>query len=133
MLANYPAGAMLDEAAFRVGLFRLVTMHAVMPTVWHGPDAAEEPGERPCANALARLQASTPGWVVSGARHVAMDMDAPGRVLLGLLDGSRTHNELVAVMQATLAKAGVERSLENVSDLTHQQLWLFVRQGLLLA
>lgn len=131
MLAAYPSAAMLDEAAFRDELFCLVTMHVVTPTVWHGPHAAAEPGERPCANALARLQASTPGWVVSGARHVAMDLDAPGRVLLGLLDGSRTFDELAAVMQATLAEAGVDRSLETVSDLTHQQLWLFARQGLL--
>lgn len=131
MLADYLAGAMLDEAAFRDALFRLVTMHAVMPTTWRGPHAVEEPGDLPCANALARQQATTPGWVVCGVRHVAMDLDAPGRVLLGLLDGTRTLNELAAVMQATLAEARVDRSLKNISDLTRQQLWLFARQGLL--
>lgn len=133
LLADYPAAAMLDEAAFRAALFRLVTMHAVIPTVWRGPHTALEPGERPGANALARLQATTPGWVVSGARHVAMDLDAPGRVLLGLLDGRRTVDELAAAMREALASQGVDLPADTIDALTQRQLWLFARQGLLLA
>jgi hypothetical protein len=93
---------------------------------------ASEPGAQPCAHALARLQALSAGWVVSGARHVALDMDAHARTLLGLLDGSRTLNELAAIMHATLSRSGFDKSLEDVSELTQQQLWLFARQGLLL-
>lgn len=121
-----------DEPAYREALFQLVVTHGVMPTVWTGP-AAAEPGERPAAHALARQQASTPGWVVSGARHVAIDLDPAGRTLLGLLDGSRTIDELTAHMQATLAQSGVDMPLARLSELTWQQVWLFARQGLLMA
>jgi SAM-dependent methyltransferase len=130
VLAQYGASPELDEAAFREALFQMVLLHGVMPTVAAGSFAVE-PGERPCANALARQQANTPGWVVSGARHVAMDLDAPGRMLLGKLDGSCTVDELAAQMQATLAQSGRDLPLERLSELTWQQLWLFARQGLL--
>ena len=92
---------------------------------------AREPGERPCAHALARLQAKSPNWVVSGARHVAMDLDAAGRTLLGALDGSRTLDELAAFMQSELVKTDVDLPLDQLHELSAQQLWLFARQGLL--
>ncbi|MBW8306272.1 MAG: methyltransferase regulatory domain-containing protein, partial [Thiobacillus sp.] len=135
VLAQYGASPELDEAAFRDALLQVVLLHGVMPTVAAGLFAVEpgavEPGERPCANALARQQANTPGWVVSGARHVAMDLDAPGRMLLGRLDGSRTVDELAAQMQAMLAQSGRDLPMERLRELTWQQLWLFARQGLL--
>ena len=119
-----------DEAAFRDALFRLVMAHCVTPTV-SAASHSNAPGERPRAHALARLQANSPNWVVSGARHVAMDLDAPGRMLLGMLDGSRTVDGLVIAMQQILAAQGLDMSLETVGELTQQQLWLFARQGLL--
>jgi len=131
VLAEHGAGTPVDEEGFRDTLFQLVMAHGVMPTVVAGPFAAE-PGETPRANALARQQASSPGWVVSGARHVAMDLDPAGRMLLSALDGSQTVDELAARMQATLAHSGLELPLERVKELTWQQLWLFARQGLLL-
>ena len=130
ILTEYGKAGDIDEAALRDALFQLVMAHGVMPTV----DAevyAEEPGEQPCAQVLARLQANSPSWVVSGTRHVALELDAPARILLGLLDGSRTIDELADCMQATLSQAGLELSRETIRDLTHQQLWLFARQGLL--
>lgn len=130
MRAEHDTGTEVDEAGFREALFQLVTIHGVMPTVWTGSFAAE-PGDRPCANALARQQADSPGWVVSGARHVALDLDPAGRALLAALDGSRSVDELAAHMQATLAQSGLELPLERVKELTWQQLWLFARQGLL--
>jgi hypothetical protein len=130
VMADYGAGA-VDEAAFRDALFQLVMMQGVMPTVLAGSFAVE-PGEHPCANALARQQASSPGWVVSGARHVAMDLDPAGRALLAALDGSRTLDELAVFMQATLAESGLQVPLERVNELTRQQVWLFSRQGLLM-
>jgi SAM-dependent methyltransferase len=119
-----------DDAAFDAALFELVTLHGAMPTVWSGA-FADAPGELPCAHELARWQARTQGWVVSGARHVAIDLDDAGRTLLGALDGSRTPDELAAWMQAGLAESGLSLSLERVKELTWQQLWLFVRQGLI--
>lgn len=120
----------IDAAAFDVALFQQVIAQGVMPSVWPGAFTAE-PGERPCAHALARLQAGTPGWVVSGGRHVAMDLDAAGRTLLAALDGSRTLDELAEFMRAVLAQSGVELPLLTVRTLTERQLWLFARQGLL--
>ena len=130
VLAEFGVAADIDAAAFREALFRLVMSHGVMPTV-SAAAYANAPGERPCAHALARLQASAPNWVVSGARHVAMDLDPAARALLALLDGSRTIDELAALMQATLAGQGMDLPQENVAELTRQQLWRFARQGLL--
>jgi len=70
---------------------------------------------------------------VSGARHVAMDLDPAGRALLNALDGCRTVDELAAHMQATLAQSGLEVPLDKVRELTCQQVWLFARQGLLVS
>jgi SAM-dependent methyltransferase len=132
VLAQYDASPEWDEAEFRAALFQMTMLHGVMPTVAAGA-VAVEPGERPRAHALARQQANSPGWVVSGARHVAIDLDPAGRVLLGLLDGSRTVDELTAQMRASLAQSGVDIPLERLSELTWQQVWLFARQGLLMA
>ena len=130
VMAEYDLAEKIDENAFRAALFQLVMTHGVMPGV-SALSHVNEPGEGPRAHDLARLQAKSPGWVVSGARHVAMDLDAPGRILLGLLDGSRTIDALAVIMQARLADAGGDQSLETAREMTHRLLWLFARQGLL--
>ncbi|MHB1053848.1 MAG: methyltransferase domain-containing protein [Thiobacillus sp.] len=130
VMAEFGASNHADETLFRNALFQLVAAHGVMPCGSVG-SAAGSPGKYPCAHTLARLQARSPGWVVSGLRHAALDLDAPARKLLGLLDGRHPVDELAALMQATLAEMGLEQSLENVSELTNQELWLFARQGLL--
>ncbi len=122
--------AAFDEAAFREALFDLILLHGVAPTVWPGR-FADAPGKLPRAHDLARAQARAAGWVVSGARHVAIDLDFAGRLLLGALDGSRSADELAVWMQAQLAENGLTLPLEQIEALTHQQLWLCVRQGLL--
>jgi SAM-dependent methyltransferase len=132
VMAEFGVAADVDEAAFREALFQLVMSHGVMPTL-AAAAYANVPGERPCAHALARLQASTPNWVVSGARHVAMDLDPAGRALLALLDGSRTIDELAALMHAMLVGQGLDLPQADVAELTRQQLWRFARQGLLTA
>ncbi|MFN3716708.1 MAG: methyltransferase domain-containing protein [Thiobacillus sp.] len=122
--------ARFDEPAFREALFDLAMLHGVIPTVWPGR-FADEPGELPRAHDLARAQARAAGWIVSGARHVAVDLDFAGRLLLGALDGSRSLDELAAWMQAQLAENGLTLPLEQIEELTRQQLWLYARQGLL--
>ena len=131
VMIEFGVDANVEEAVFRDALFQLAMAHGVMSGVGGEFACATEPGERPCAHALARLQASSSGWGVAGVRHVAMELDAPGRFLLGLLDGRRTVDELVAVMQAKLGEDGMERPLEVIRALTHHQLWLFAHQGLL--
>jgi Predicted methyltransferase regulatory domain/PKMT, C-terminal winged helix domain len=132
VLAQYEMAGGVDEADFNSSLFPLVIAHGVMPTV-DVESHAGEPGEYPCAHALARLQAKSPGWVVSGARHVALELDAPARILLGMLDAGKSIDQLAAVMQATLAQAGLQQSREAIQEMTQRQLWLFARQGLLVA
>jgi hypothetical protein len=61
-----------------------------------------------------------------------MELDAPGRILLGMLDGHRTVEELAVAMRQTLAAQGLELPRETVGELSRRQLWLFARQGLLL-
>lgn len=129
-MAGYDTAGDFDEGAFRTALFQLVMAHGVKPGMDMMPFATE-PAERPRAHSLARLQARSPGWVVSGARHVALDLDEPGRMLLGLLDGSRTFDELTAILRNALADAGYDQTLEATQTMTHRLLWLFVRQGLL--
>ncbi|HMM47317.1 MAG TPA: class I SAM-dependent methyltransferase [Thiobacillaceae bacterium] len=129
--AEFAHATAFDESGLRDALFPLAMLHGVMPTVWPGPSAAA-PGERPRAHELARLQAAVPTWIPSGVRHTAMDVDRAGRALLTMLDGTRTIDELVAAMAAELADAGVILSPEAVAELTHRQLWLFARQGLLM-
>jgi len=65
LMADYGVPENTDAAGYNDALFQLVITHGVMPTVWN-PAFAAEPGARPVAHALARLQAGTPGWVVSG-------------------------------------------------------------------
>lgn len=129
LLAEHGA-ARFDEPVFRETLFDLVMLHGVAPTVWPG-SFGDEPGDLPQAHGLARAQAHCAGWVVSGARHVAVDLDFAGRLLLGALDGSRDIDALAAWMQARLAENGLALPLDQVAELTLQQLWLYVRQGLL--
>lgn len=121
----------VDAARFKRVWFALVSVHSVMPTLpGHAALAiAAEPGSHPQAHALARLQAATPGWVVSGGRHLAIDLDAAARVLLQRMDGSRNQAMLVREMQAYLAEAGIACSPEQLAQRVDQQLWQLVRQG----
>ena len=130
VMGEYGVAGAIDETAFRDALFQVVIAHGVFPTVSETAYASE-PGEHPCANALARLQAGLPNWAVTGVRHVTMELDEPGRILLGLLDGHHTLDELVSLLQPTLAEVGLDMPREIVRDLAQRQLWLFARQGLL--
>lgn len=130
LMRDHGVAGAIDLDALRDALFALVLAHGVMPTVWTGA-ATAEPGARPCAHALARLQAGTPGWVVSGVRHTALDLDTPARHLLALLDGRHDIDALAAAMRAMLAQSGIELPAAHIEALTHQQLWRFARQGLL--
>jgi SAM-dependent methyltransferase len=124
-----------DAGRFRQAWFSLVMMHCVMPIL---PEQvvsklADEPGSHPHAHALARLQAAMPGWVVSGMRHVAIDLDAPARALLQKLDGSRDQAALVAEMATYLTEAGIALPPEQRAQRVDFLLWQLVRQGVCMA
>lgn len=130
LMVDFGVPAGIDESTLREALFQHLMAHNLMS----GADLESsgwEPGERPCANPLARLQAQSPGWEVSSARHVAMLLDAPARDLLGLLDGGHSVDELATTMHARLSAAGWDTTLEAVRARIHEHVWLFARQGLL--
>ena len=127
---HFEASGSRDETKFREALFNLVMVQGVMPVRESSSDA-ELQDAMPQAHALARLQAATPGWVVSGAWQVGIGLDREGRALLALLDGTRTVDQLTHAMQAILQSDHPELSPETIEQLIQQKLALFTRQGLL--
>jgi len=130
LMTHFEASGSRDETEFREALFNLVMVQGVLPTVESEGHAAAADAT-PWAYALARLQAGTPGWSVSGVRQVAIGLDAPGRALLALLDGTQTADQLTQAMHPLLKRAGLELSSERVESLIQQKIGLFARQGLL--
>lgn len=129
---HFAAQGERDADSFRTALFNLLMLHGVLPA-YARVDAASVYADPPHAHALARLQASSLGWVVSGAWQVGLALDAAGRALLTLLDGTHTLPQLTQAMQAVLEKQGVKLDADNIETRVEQQLALFARQGLLLA
>ncbi len=131
-MTHFNAKGSRDETDFRDALFNLVLVHGVHVALERRAhtDVVESP---PRAHALARLQAATPGWVVSGVRHVALGLDAPARALLAMLDGTQTLDQLTLAMQTMLQASGVDVEGETVSQLIQQKIEWFARQGLLQA
>jgi SAM-dependent methyltransferase len=125
------ARAEVDTARFNHAWFSLVLSHCVMSTLpgQSNLEAADEPGTHPCTHALARLQAATPGWMVSGIRHVTIDLDAAARAMLQWMDGSRDRAALGEAMRAHLAEASIGLSPEQLAQQIDRQLWQLVRQG----
>ena len=128
---HFAAQGERDADSFRTALFNLLMLHGVMAT--HAPvETAPDPADPPHAHRLARLQAASPGWAVSGAWQVGLELDTPGRALLAMLDGTKSLPQLALAMQAVLEKQGIKIDVENIAALVEQQLALFARQGLLL-
>jgi SAM-dependent methyltransferase len=105
----------LTESLLVVWLGGFLEVHA-----WAGRTAST-PGERPIASPLARLQATT-GSRVASLRHRVIQLEAPDRVLLGLLDGSRDRAALAAGLDPPLDREALEARLRG-----------FAQAGLLLA
>ena len=128
---HFAAQGERDTDSFRTALYNLLMLHGMLAT--HAPvDAAPQLADPPQAHILARLQAASLGWAVSGAWQVGLELDAPGRALLAMLDGTQSLPQLALAMQAVLEKQGVKIDEENIAALVEQQLVLFARQGLLL-
>ena len=92
-----------DAGALREILFALLGTGGVNLHVYDFP-CAEEPGARPRASRLARHQAARGGMVTS-ACHIPVQLDAVATHLVGLLDGTRTHEQIARDLAAL---AGVE-------------------------
>lgn len=86
----------LPNALLQCYLADLIQLHA-QPSF-----AAVEPGERPTATRLARLQAAGKG-AIANLQHRNVELDRPLRLLLGLLDGSRDRDAIWRELSEALA------------------------------
>jgi SAM-dependent methyltransferase len=105
----------MTESLVVIWLGGFVELHA-----WSGW-AAPVPGDRPVASPFARLQA-TVGPRVASLRHRVIQLEAPDRLLLDLLDGSRDRDAIAAGLAPPLQAEDLETRLRA-----------FARAGLLLA
>lgn len=129
-MEHFAASGERDENAFREALFNLLMVHGVS-AAYASATPATDFAKPPQAHALARLQAASPQWAVSGAWQVGLELDTAGRALLLMLDGTQSLPQLTQAMQSLLEKQGVEFSADKIQALVEQQLALFARQGLL--
>jgi hypothetical protein len=108
------AGALIDIllAAYTAGLVELST---------HSPHFVLEPGPRPTASPVARLQLEH-GSFVASLRHTSVYIeDDIGRRLLKLMDGTRTldvlRQELEAQTPVQVSTAALEKKMVEVARL----------------
>jgi methyltransferase-like protein/SAM-dependent methyltransferase len=91
----------LPAALLRCHASNLIALHA------HLPAFTLEPGERPRAGAVARLQAER-GVPVTNALHQVVELDAQDHVVLPFLDGRRTRAEVVEVLVEAVQTGALE-------------------------
>lgn len=87
------------EAMYKLAIAGMVTLSS------EPVPAANAPGERPVAIALARADALSGADLTTNIRHEAITIDAAAKVVLPLLDGTRDHAALAAAL-ASEARAG---------------------------
>lgn len=118
------------DDAFLEALLDFVQMQGVRP---HGfiPPHTETSAELPRAAALARVQAAMPGWPVTNAFYLALDVDEWGRRLLVSMDGSLSIDALGRVLQRELGEAGIQAAPEQAEAHVQACVAFFRRQGLL--
>lgn len=75
-----------------------------------------EPGEKPRASALARLQLALGDRVTTILHHVVRIEDALGRELLRLMDGTRDRATLTADLQSLPAAGGIAVTAEALDE-----------------
>jgi SAM-dependent methyltransferase len=87
-----------DDPDVHEGLLQLFTAGHLDLTVG-SPPHPREPGERPKASPLARLQLEGGATTLTSLDHALVSFeDAPSRRFLSLLDGSRTQSDLTAAV-----------------------------------
>jgi hypothetical protein len=109
--------AVLCEALLPCFAANLVRLHA------HPPAPAVDPGERPLASPLARMQARGRGYLTT-LRHTSIRLeDELGWELVALLDGTRDRAQLLSELEARLEGGGypglaadLDRSLDTLAS-----------------
>jgi SAM-dependent methyltransferase len=118
------------DEAFLEALLDFVQMHGVRLHSFVQPHEMTAPG-LPQAFALARAQASSPGWPVTNAFHLALDVDEWGRRLLAALDGGTSIEAIGQYLLKELAEAGIQATPEQAASHAQSYLEFFRRQGLI--
>jgi methyltransferase-like protein len=125
------AAAEFDESAevLRVEHDLLPCCRQGLVQVHGAPQAfVAEPGERPAASPLARRQAAA-GDIVTNRKHQAIRLDHFDRLVVRLLDGTRTMSELVEFLAGAVA-SGQMAAIENNQPVPEQRLPTFLRDSL---
>lgn len=123
-----PAGKLADGGAHAQRVFAAMDHLAALP----GPRALLETRPRlaPACRIEQVLAPGNPGWAVSEASLVLGEglgfrgsLDAPTMTLLGLLDGSRTLGEAIALATADFGQAQpTKRAVESATAIVRQLL-----------
>lgn len=132
-----------QESDLREALFRCFCDHVVEFQVCP-PAFAAEPGERPLASPLARLQAR-PSAYVTTLMHEQVQLDAVGAYLLQHLDGRHDVEDLVKILVRKTQEGSIvatqngevledpDQIEEELRDQVRLRLLRFAHQGLLAA
>ena len=115
-------GASVDEAGALVDILLAAYTAGLVELSTHAPHFALEPGPRPIASPVARLQLEH-GFFVASLRHTSVYIeDDLGRRLLRLMDGTRTLDVLRRELEAQtspvqVSPAALEKKVAEVARL----------------
>jgi methyltransferase-like protein/ubiquinone/menaquinone biosynthesis C-methylase UbiE len=104
----------------------MVWMRSVVQLHAHRPQFTREASERPVASPLARLQAHDGLFLISLLHLTVQVGDAPIRVLVGLLDGTRNREQLTAELASAfppdqlpppeILRKGIDQNLHRLAQ-----------------
>lgn len=102
-----------EEAVLTADLLRCALL-GLLDVYLHPLPCVSRPGARPCASALARLQAGSGGNIAS-LRHETLDLSAPGRALLAMLDGTRDRARLLSALPELGSAEALDQMLNELA------------------
>ncbi|MGL5839712.1 MAG: methyltransferase regulatory domain-containing protein [Sphingorhabdus sp.] len=129
MISRFPGSSTLDEAAegldetgrlqLQDALYRML-IAGILQVLAEPVTVSAEIGERPVALKLARADAADGQELTTNQRHETVGIDPAARILLPLLDGSKNHSELVAILKAAAlnGELGFQRDGHPVTGAT---------------
>lgn len=121
---THPAGLILGDILLSVYADGLVELHV------HGGGATGDPGDRPVASPMARLQATYGATVTNLLHQRVVIEDERTRWLLTLLDGTRDVSEVARTVRSGTGRDG-EHGPDDPEAWVRQEITSFARSGLL--
>jgi methyltransferase-like protein len=124
-------GTAADAQQLGQGLLRCYTSAATNLVELHRcpPQFTLEPGERPCASPLARLQAAQ-GGEVTNLRHETVRLADFDRHLLRHLDGRRDRAALLDALEGLAARGELQVQQDGKPVRERPRVWECLGQGL---